>query len=355
MTDAPRSVSLESESRSLLVLGGSAFVGRAVVEEGLRRGITVTTFNRGHGWRHPDAQSLIGDRLQPDTLEQLRGERWDLVVDTWSGAPRAARNTAAVLADQAERYVYISSGSVYAPPPPRGADESAPVVDASPDAHDGSYPELKRGSELAITAAFGERALLARCGLILGPHEDVGRLPWWLIRMAQGGEVLCPGPPELELQYIDARDLARFVLDAAPAGISGPLNVVSRRGHATMGSLLETCRSVAATPGTELTWLSPEAIQAAGIEPWTELPIWLPPDHELIAMHDINVERAHAAGLRCRPLADTVADTWAWLCSLEGAPPLRDDLPRPGLRPSRERAALAAWRTASSEQPGRTP
>lgn len=335
-----------TDAKSLLVLGGSAFVGRAVVQEGLRRGWTVTTFNRGSGWRHPDARSLIGDRLQPDTLEELRSERWDLVVDTWSGAPRAARDTASVLAERTERYVYISSGSVYAPPPPRGADESAPVVHGSPDARDGSYPELKRGSELAITAAFGERALLARCGLILGPQENVGRLPWWLIRMAQGGEVLCPGPPELELQYIDARDLARFVLDAALAGISGPVNVVSRRGHATMGSLLQTCRSVAGTPSTELIWVSPEAIQAAGLEPWTELPIWLPPDHELIAMHDVNVERAHAAGLRCRPLTETVADTWAWLCSLDGPAPLRDDLPRPGLEPSRERAAIEARRQA---------
>jgi 2'-hydroxyisoflavone reductase len=355
MTDTPRPKAALSEPLSLLVLGGSAFVGRAVVEEGLRRGWTVTTFNRGRGWRHPDARSLIGDRLQPATLDQLRRGRWDLVVDTWSGAPRAARNTAAVLADQAERYVYISSGSVYAPPPPRGADESTSVVDASPAAEDGGYPELKRGSELAVAGAFGDRALLARCGLILGPHEDVGRLPWWLMRMAEGGEVLCPGPPDLELQYVDARDLAQFVLDAALAGVNGPVNVVSRRGHATMGSLLQACRSVAGAPGTELIWLSPEAIQTAGLEPWTELPIWLPPDHELIAMHDVNVERAHAAGLRCRPLIDTVADTWAWLSSLDDAPPLRDDLPRPGLNPGRERAALAAWRETSGEHSGRTP
>lgn len=248
-----------------------------------------------------------------------------------------------MLARRAARYVYISSGSVYAPPPPLGLDESAPTVAASADAHHGGYPELKRGAEIAITRAFGGRALLARAGLILGPHEDVGRLPWWLGRLAAGGEVLAPGPADLELQYADARDLARFVLDAATAGQGGPFNVASRRGHATMASLLEACRSVAGAADARLTWVDPEAVVEAGIEPWTELPIWLPPDHEYAGMHAANVERAHAAGLRCRPVEQTVVDTWAWLSALGGPAPLRDDLDPPGLDPARERAVLEDW------------
>jgi nucleoside-diphosphate-sugar epimerase len=329
---------------SLLVLGGSAFVGRAVVVDGLRRGWNVTTFNRGRGgWAHPEARRLVGDRLDPASLKPLGEHDWDLVVDTWSGAPRAARDSANILRDRAAHYSYISSGSVYVPPPPLGVKETAATVDASADADGGTYPELKRGAELAITQVFGERALLARAGLILGPHENVGRLTWWLARMARGGEVLAPGPPDLELQYVDARDLARFVLDAAIAEHDGAFNVVSRRGHATMASLLEACRTAAGTADASLTWVDPDSVIAAGIEPWTELPIWLPPEHEYAGMHAANVERAHAAGLRCRPVLETVLDTWSWLCDIGGVTPVHVDREAPGLDPARERDALTAW------------
>ncbi|MGH2883654.1 MAG: NAD-dependent epimerase/dehydratase family protein [Solirubrobacteraceae bacterium] len=333
-------------STSLLVLGGSGFVGRAVVSEALGRGWHVATFNRGRSASaSPQLARIVGDRLDPATLAPLRERDWDVVVDTWSGAPRAARDSAAVLADHAGHYVYISSGSVYAAPPPVGVDESAETVEASPDAEGGEYPQLKRGAELAVEHAFGDRALLARAGTILGPHEDVGRLPWWLARMAAGGEILAPGPPDLELQLIDARDLAKFALDAAHAHHGGAFNVVSRRGHATMRSLLEACHYVAAPPAARLTWVDPKTVLAAGIEPWTDLPIWLPPDSEFIGMHAANVERAHAAGLRCRPVEHTVQDTWNWLSALGGPPPLRSDVDAPGLDIDRERAALASWHT----------
>jgi 2'-hydroxyisoflavone reductase len=331
-------------ARELLVLGGSGFVGSAVVQEGLARGFAVTTFHRSDGgWSHPNVPRIGGDRLDPASLAPLAERDWDLVVDTWSTAPRAVRDSARALHDRAGRYVYISSCSVYRPPPPRGADESTPTVDADPDAGPTDYAADKRGGELAVLQAFGDRALLARAGVILGPREDVGRLPWWLGRMARGGEVLCPGPPELPIQYIDARDLAGFAIDAAGAGHSGAFNVVSQRGHATMGTLLEACRAVAGTSDAVLTWVAPEAIAAAGIEPWTELPVWLPDDHEYAAMHDADVRRAHAAGLRCRPMQDTVSDTWGWLSALDAPPPLRQGVPAAGLAPDRERAVLRAW------------
>jgi 2'-hydroxyisoflavone reductase len=327
----------------LLVLGGSSFVGRAVVEDGLRRGFSVTTFNRGNRPAVDVAvESLIGDRLIPGDLRVLRGREWDVVVDTWSGAPRAAAESATMLADRAGVYAYVSSGSVYAPPPPIGGDESSPTVDAAPDAADGEYAELKRGAELAIGRAFGDRALFARAGLILGPHEDVGRLPWWLLRMHRGGEVLAPGPPELPIQYIDARDLAAWMLDAAAQGLGGAYNVVRRAGEETMGSLLEACRETAGADGTTLTWVAPDAVLASGVEPWTELPVWIPPEHEYRGLHAADVERVHAAGLRPRPLRETVADTWMWLESLDLLPPQRADRDQPGLDAGKEAAVLAA-------------
>lgn len=327
----------------LLVLGGSEFVGRALVDAGLDRGWRVTTFNRGRARPRPGVESVIGDRAEPRDIARLAAGEWDLVADTWSGSPRAADESATALADRAGRYVYISSRSVYAQPLALGADESAPTVAASPRADEGDYSELKRGAELAIEHAFGDRALLARAGLILGPHENVGRLPWWLTRMAVGGEILAPGPRDSPLQYIDARDLAAFVLDAAVDGCGGAYNVVSRRGHATMGTLLQACRAIAGAPSARLTWLDPDAVLEAGIEPWSELPIWIPPGHEYAGLHDASVQRAYAAGLHCRPVTETVADTWSWLSALDGVAPLRDDRPGPGLDPDRERAALAAW------------
>jgi nucleoside-diphosphate-sugar epimerase len=331
----------------LLVLGGTAFVGRAVVEDAVARGWEVATFNRGrNAWVHPGVERITGDRLDPESHAPLAGRDWDLVVDTWSGAPQATSALATLLAPRTARYAYISSCSVYAPPPVAGADEAAPVVDGSGD----DYAALKRGSEQAVEAAFGDRALLLRPGLILGPHEDVGRLPWWLLRLARGGDVLAPGPADLPLQLIDARDLARFALDAAAAGGSGAYNTVSRRGHATMGSLLEA--GLAATgSAARLVWVAPGPILAAGVEPWTELPIWLPPEHEFAALHAIGVEKAHAAGLVTRPVAETVADTWAWLQALGQRPPLRPDLPPPGLGAERERALLLAQTGAPTPGP----
>lgn len=315
------------------------------MEDGVARGWAVTTFNRGRGsWSHPAAHRILGDRGVPASLAPLGDEEWDVVVDTWSGAPRAVRDSAAALAPRAARYAYVSSGAVYAPPVPMGVREGGPTVPGSPDGGDApDYAARKRGSELAVEQAFGDRALLVRPGLILGPHEDVGRLPWWLSRIARGGEVLAPGPADAPLQLIDVRDLAAWTLDAAVAGLHGPYNAVSRRGHATMGSLLHAAVRATGSDAT-FVWASPELIAAQGIEPWTELPIWLPPDHESRALHGADVERIHAAGFAPRPVEETVRDTWEWLASLDGAPPLRSDLPAPGLGSERELAALQAAR-----------
>jgi 2'-hydroxyisoflavone reductase len=298
----------------LLMLGGTTFAGRAVVEEAVDRGWAVTTFNRGRGaWAHPAAERITGDRLDPATFAPLAQGRWDVVVDTWQGAPAATAAIAAVLAPRVERYVYVSSCSVYAPPPRPGADETAPLVDVvAPPADGGAsaeYAARKRGSEVALEAALGDRVAFLRAGTVLGPHENVGRLPHWLTRLATGGDVIAPGPPDLPLQLIDARDLAAFALDGALAGRSGAYNVVSRRGHATMRTLLETARDVTGG-GARLVWTPPEEVVG---EPWNEIPIWLPPDHEYAALHDIGVEKAHAAGLAPRPAAETIRDTWAWL------------------------------------------
>ncbi|RCV51757.1 NAD-dependent epimerase/dehydratase family protein [Marinitenerispora sediminis] len=323
----------------LLMLGGTEFVGRAVVEDAVARGWRVTVFNRGYQAPPPGAAALRGDRNAPDGLAELERGEWDVVVDTWSGAPSAVRDATRLLAGRAGHYVYVSSRSVHPLPIAAGAAEDAPLVEASPDDGEVEYARAKRGGELAAEAVFGDRALLARAGLILGPYENVGRLPWWLSRIARGGTVLAPGPRDLELQYVDARDLAAWVLDAAERGLGGPYNVVSAPGHTTMGELLEACVRVTGS-AAELRWTDPDAVTAAGIEPWTELPIWLPPGELYDTLHRGDVSRVLAAGLRCRPVADTVSDTWDWLRRIGGQAPLRPDRPQVGLDPERERSVL---------------
>jgi nucleoside-diphosphate-sugar epimerase len=348
----------------LLVLGGTHHVGRAVVEAALARGDDVTTLNRGVSGHQPaGARVLQADRTDPVALRAALGvsepgmsepgaaepgaaepggtgqPAWDAVIDTWSGAPRVVADAARLLAGRVGHYGYVSSRSVYTWPIPAGLDESAPVVDGDPASEDGAdYAAAKRGGELAAVAAFGDRALLARAGLILGPYEIVGRMPWWLRRMSQGGDVLAPGPPDLPLQYVDCRDLAAWMLSAADRGLGGVYNATSRRGHATMATLLEAARDVTGS-GARLVWVAPEVIEAAGIQPWTELPVWLPPTQEYAGLHDGDVSAIHQAGLACRPVRQTVADTWRWLQE-EGYPqavPGREH----GLNPDTERRVLA--------------
>lgn len=325
----------------LLVLGGTHHVGRAVVEAALARGHEVTTVNRGISRpAAPGVHALVADRTEPGALRHaVGGGEWDAVIDTWSGPPNAVQDACCVLADRAGHYGYVSSRSVYRWPIPRGADETAPLVEADPAAQDDEdYAAAKRGGEIACLQAFGERALLARAGLILGPYEETGRLPWWLGRIARGGPVLAPGTPDRPLQYIDARDLAEWMLSAAEEGLGGTFNTVSRPGHTTMGELLDTAIAVTGADA-ELVWAAPQTIDKAGISPWIELPIWLPDDEEYGGMHDGDVSAAHRAGLHCRPPRETVADTWTWL-QAEGLPKSRPDGPRLGLDPAKEQAVL---------------
>ena len=222
----------------LLVLGGTHHVGRAVVETALARGDEVTTLNRGvSDAPAPGADARHADRTDPEALAAALGDdTWDAVVDTWAFAPRFVQSAARLLTGRAAHYTYVSSRSVYTWPIDNGADESAPVVEGDPASDDAEdYAAAKRGGELAVLEEFAGDVLLARAGLILGPYERVGRLPFWLHRIAAGGRVPAPGPRSRPLQYVDGRDLAAFALGRP----SGTFNTVSRPGHTTIGEVLE--------------------------------------------------------------------------------------------------------------------
>ena len=341
----------------LLVLGGTEFVGRAVVAAACAQGWEVTVFHRGRHRPPPGVRSLHGDRTAPDGLAALAADTgtWDAVVDTWSSAPRAVLAAARLLRGRAGRYVYVSSRSVYAWPWPSAggaAEDGALVEGAAADAGPTDYARDKRGGELAAVQAFGEPdALLVRAGLILGPYENVGRLPWWLTRIARGGPVLAPGPRDLGLRFIDVRDLAGWLLGAVGQRLSGPYDLAGPPGHTTMGALLDSC--VRATgAAADLRWTDPRVILDAGVEPWTGLPVWVPPGGELYdSVHGTDVSRALATGLVCRPAAETVADTWRWLTEIGGVAPQRPDRAAVGLDPEVEAKVLAA----ADGVPGTTP
>ena len=328
----------------VLVLGGSHFVGRALVESALRRGHEVSALNRGISGPSVDGVKLIrADRTNHDDFAAtLHEQSWDAVFDTWSGAPTHASFAAKVLAPRIDHYGFVSSRSVYTWPIAIGSDETHPTVEGDPDdSTTGDYARAKRGSELGVLDARPD-ALIARAGLILGPHENIGRLPWWLLRLDRGGAMIAPGPRSRPLQCVDARDLAEWMIICAEQRTGGTFNAVSPVGHTTMGELLDIAHEVTGSTA-ELVWFTPEEIDSAPIAPWTELPICLPPSGELAALHDCDVSAALRTGLRCRPIRETVADTWAWLQS-EGPAEQRADRPVHGLDPQREADLLRRHR-----------
>ena len=328
----------------ILLLGGGAFVGRAIAEAAISRGHVVTTVTRSalpQSRELDQAESIFSDRTEPGAFNFAVGRQWDVVFDTWATAPRVVEESVKALRPHASYYSYVSSCSVYAEdPPPFGINEDSPTVEADPSSGQTNYAADKRGGELAILAGFGaEASLLARAGIILGPYEIPGRLPWWLKRVALGGEVLAPGPAELGLQYIDARDLATWMVECAEQRTSGIFNSISPINHGTTSDLLEACRQTTNSEAN-FTWLPPEFLLENGVQPWTEMPIWVSP--ELYGMFNINTNRAATAGLACRPLIDTVVDTWQVMQS-EKQPKLNERMSAPGISAEKEKATLNAW------------
>ena len=309
------------------MLGGTRFVGRALVEDAVTRGWSVTALHRGRGPLPEGVERLRADRTDPAAMSAaLSGRSFDLAVDTWALPPTPLD------AVRADRFGYVSSQSVYRWG--HHVDESSPLVE--PEGED--YAAVKRRGELASLTAFPD-ALLARAGLILGPYEDIGRLPWWLDRISRGGPVVAPGRPERPLQLVDARDLAAWLLTELAAGRSGAVDVTSPSGHTTTKGLLEACGT--ATGGdAELVWISEQELSDAGVEPWTQLPCWVPEQGEYAGFLEGDASLAARTGLVCRPIEHTVADTWAWV-QREGMPPQRRDRAVHGLPEDVERSLLS--------------
>ena len=331
----------------LLIIGGTSFLGRATAVDALTRGWDVSTFNRGQSAPDVDGvEALRGDRDDETALAQLDGRQFDVVVDTCGFVPRVVAKAVRRLEPSGAHYVFVSSISATPTwprqPTPEGLDGQPCSSDAGPD--DGDYGVLKAGCERAVTEVFGTRSTIARAGLIIGPHENIGRLPWWLSRIARGGEVLAPGDPDVPMQLVDARDLAAFMLDCGEHGTAGTFNATAPTGNTTMGRWLQDCVDVTHSDA-RLTWVDDEVLLAHDVEPWTELPLWMPSGQDGDAVWQADTERTQAAGMRNRPVRETVADTWAWIQQSDALPeqPDRAYLSQQGIEPEKEKRILADW------------
>lgn len=338
---------IEDGGVRILILGGSRFLGRAFAAEALDAGHDVTVFNRGRsGPDLPGVTAIRGDRENPAALDRLvaegtAAEPWDAVVDTSGYVPKIVGEGAAALAGAAGAYLFISSASAFADFPARPLSAASPLFDCPADATEGEYGPLKAGCERAIRANFPGRVLIHYPGIILGPHETSGRLTWWLSRIARGGEVLAPGDPRREIQLIDARDIARFGLHCLETGSTQPFLLAGPKGHTTFGDWLAAC---AQTTGSDarFVWAPDDVLTGHEVQVWSGLPLWSPEGGEAAAVWDKDCAPALAAGLVCRPIEETVRDTWAWL---KDAPSLADEDGRiagHGLSPNDEQRILAA-------------
>ena len=296
----------------LLVLGGTEFLGRHTVEAALERGDEVTIFTRGrtNPKLFPEAEHLVGDR--DGGLDPLSGRTWDGVVDTSGYVPRVLRQSAELLHGAVGRYVFVSSISVY-------ADFSLPVDEKSDVAHlddpfsesvEKDYGALKAACEYVVEEVFGERGTSVRAGLLVGPYDPTDRFTYWPRRLAEGGDVLAPGDPAAPVQLVDARDLGAWLLELAEHGPGGVFNATGPAEPLTLGELLE--RAIAALGSdARLVWTDEQRILDADVQPWMELPLWVPGD-EWAGFMRAGIRRALAAGLGFRPLEETVRDTLAW-------------------------------------------
>ena len=333
---------------NLLIIGGGAFLGAATLDAALAGGHRVTVFNRGRArsdWP-ASAEVLTGDRAHE--LAAFEGRHWDAVIDTCGYVPADVRASAQALRGSG-RYLFVSSVSAYATTsqvPVRETDALASADGIAPDDRDlKHYGAQKAACEAEVSTVFGARALNVRPGLIVGPGDRSGRFSHWPWRMAAGGEMLVPDVPSREpLQFIDVRDLGAWMVQLLEQGASGVFNATGPAGGAPIGwgALIATCRTEAAARGLPCARdvrVSEAFLSKQEVQPWSELPLWLPStDPEYAGFNRVDLTRAEGAGLRTRPLRETVAAV------LDEGIPANDDKRRAGkLTREREALLLAAW------------
>lgn len=335
---------------SVLIIGGSVFLGRAIAAEAMRRGHVVTTLNRGlSGADLPGVEVIRADRESHHQLEAaLHNRYWTTIVDTCGGVPRTVADSARLLTAHAGHYVYISSVNAIRDWPAEAVDEESPTWPCAADADEqaGTYGVLRAGCERAVQENFGGHVTVVRPGVIVGPRENVGRLPWWLRRMDRGGPTLVPGE-DSALQLIDARDLAAFIVDRHEQPLA-ELYITVGQEKTSLSEMIARCGRSVGREGN-LRPASDEFLLAGGVQPWWELPLWAPRPTAWGNACEVSGERAVKDGLAGRPLAQTIDETWRWLREAQGF----EGRPKIGMSPPRELEILARLDAADQAGNGR--
>jgi 2'-hydroxyisoflavone reductase len=322
----------------LLVLGGTVFLGRHLVETAISRGHEVTLFNRGRNnpQLFPEAEKLRGDR--DGALDALHDRTWDAAIDTCGYVPRIVAQSAELLGQAVDNYVFVSSISVYADVSKPGVSEASPLAAPETGTEEitgESYGPLKVACEQAVERSFQQRCLIIRPGLIVGPHDPTDRFTYWPVRLRRGGDVVAPVPQEAAVQIIDVRDLAEWMVRLIEQGGSGAFNAAGPEQRLTMGAMLAECQAALGS-GANLHWLPAAELLAAGVMPWSDLPLWLPGDDQA-GLLAVDARKALADGLRFRSLASTARDTLEWAEARSAKHQWRA-----GLSAEREEALLAS-------------
>ena len=295
----------------LLIIGGTRFLGRAIVDAAVERGHTVTLFNRGKSnpEAYADLETIVGDR--DGGLDGLKGKTWDAVIDTCGYVPRLVKDAAELLKDSVDHYTFISTISVYSDFVTVGMDESAPLAtleDETVEEITGeTYGGLKVLCENVADEVMNDRTLHVRSGFIVGPNDFTDRFSYYPHRLAQGGEVLLPEGPDWPIQFIDASDIARWTVLATEQKLTGPYNIVGPQNQLTFGEVVEACQEVAGS-GATITYATEDFLRVQEME--RPFPLWA--GSEMPGLHTVNNQKAVAAGLTFRPLGDTVRDTLAF-------------------------------------------
>lgn len=332
----------------LLILGGTRFLGRFLVESAIDIGHEVTLFNRGKSdpGLFPDVEKLIGDR--DGDLGALNGRSWDAVIDTSGYLPWIVSDSLELLVGAAGHYTFISSVSVYNQLEKPGVEENHSVGQLTAErieelkgmdpakAIGENYGELKYLCEREVERVFPEHSLIVRPGLIVGPYDVTDRFSYWVNRVAKGGQVLAPGRRDKEIQFIDVRDLAGWIIRCVESETTGTFNATGPESEVTMENFLVACKKTVGDE-TEFVWVEEEFLLGHEVQGWTEMPLWIPDSMDMKGFHTVDIRKALAAGLKFRPLEETIRDTFEY----ESARSVTEK--KAGMAPDKEKAVLKDW------------
>jgi 2'-hydroxyisoflavone reductase len=327
---------------NILILGGTKFLGRHLVEESIARGHEVTIFTRGktNAELFPEIERLVGDR--DGDLSSLIGRNWDAVIDTSGYVPRVIGQSTAILASACSVYTFVSSISVYKDFSTPGLTEEAELLtmdDESVEEITGAtYGALKALCEEEVKKTFPDRHLIIRPGLIVGPHDPTDRFTYWPSRIGDGGEVLAPDHPNHPVQFIDVRDLASFIIQQLENKSIGTYHVTGANKELTMGEVLTQCQKEL-NPNTTFTWVTKDFLDEQNVKYWTDLPLYIPYGVEMDGFSSVNIEKAMGAGLTFRPLLETIIDTFEWSQTRD-----QDYSMQAGISREKELELLNAWK-----------